>query len=225
MNWIETCKRYVGFFDIMGFKDLVYNNDHDFVKIKMDKLHEIVQEINLNNPEGLPHLFKSIKVVIFSDSILFITNDNSDVSLKYLLLNASWFIAKCFKENIPIKGALSYGIFTANFNKSLFFGKSIIDAFLLQEELYMYGALIDCKIQKKMKEYNLLEIKWVKQVTVPFKGGNATHYVINWLEPIKDNSTVDITEGLNKFYLSSSGVVRKYIDNTISILNSLKNQF
>ena len=74
-----------------------------------------------------------------------------------------------------------------------------------------------------MKEYNLLEIKWVKQVDVPFKAGNATHYVINWLDPIKENSTDDIIEGLKEFYLSSSGVVRKYIDNTFTILNSLKN--
>ncbi|MGB4775678.1 MAG: hypothetical protein WBP45_10920 [Daejeonella sp.] len=223
MSWKESCERYVGFFDMMGFKNLVYRNQHEFVKKKMNTLHQIVEEVNNNGNESTLEKDKKIRVIIFSDSILFVTKDNSSTTLNYLLLTSAWFISKCFKENIPIKGALSYGMISANFDKSIFFGKGMIDAFLLQEELQMYGCILDNQIEKKLQNLKGSNNKWIKRMKVPLKGGSATHLIINWVDPIKKFTAEEIAEELNKFYLSASGIVRRYIDNTIAIIENLAN--
>jgi hypothetical protein len=222
MIWKDSCDRYIGFFDIMGFKNLVYRNNHEYVKKKMYVLHEIVDAINNDKHKNVTEVQNAIKVVIFSDSILFITKNNSPLSLKYLLLASSWFIAKCFEENIPIKGALSAGMITANFEKSIFFGKALIDAYLLQEELQIYGCVLDNHIEKKLKTLKLLNSNKIKKLKIPLKGGSATHLIINWVDPIKKYSVEDIKDELDKFYLSASGITRKYVDNTIDLIEKLK---
>ena len=222
MDWTESCERYVGFFDIMGFKNLVYRNSHESVKKKMDALHKIVEEVNKSETKSVPQINKSIRVVIFSDSVLFVTKDNTPATLNYLLLTSAWFIANCFKKNIPIKGALSHGMITANFDKSIFFGKAMIDAFVLQEELHMYGAILDSQIEKKINTLKIPESKWTKKLKVPLKGGMATHLVVNWVDPVKKFSAEEIREELDKFYLSASGIIRKYVDNTVEMIEKLK---
>lgn len=90
MEWINTNKKFIAFFDIMGFTNFVFRNPHKVVGEKINQLrNEVIRDIeNLEDKkeEGkkiLPYLpsshkrinidDSSTKIVIFSDSVIFIT--------------------------------------------------------------------------------------------------------------------------------------------------------
>ena len=44
IKWEHTNKRFIGFMDIMGFKNTVYSNSHDSMIEIMESFHKEVQE-------------------------------------------------------------------------------------------------------------------------------------------------------------------------------------
>jgi hypothetical protein len=52
-------------------------------------------------------------------------------------------------NNIPLKGAIAFGNFSANWDQSVFFGKPLIDAFELHNDLDMYCAILHSSAEKK----------------------------------------------------------------------------
>jgi hypothetical protein len=230
-NWEETKDRYIAFIDIMGFSDYVYRNKHSVVKKRMTNLHEILAstEKAFKSVTVEEEMLKSeIRTTIFSDSILIITRDDSNDSLASINLVCKMFMAECMNQQIPLKGAISYGTVTADFDKSLFFGKGLIDAYSLQEQLFMYGIVLDNKIEKRLKKnYDATKIDGLLcQSLVATKSGLITHYVVDWMnwlipyeEFVKDKENQIVHKHsipvMEKFFEDMSGYPRKYIDNTI----------
>lgn len=218
--WLNTNKRFIAFFDIMGFKDFVTHNSHENVLEKLEQLtsfKEMIEEernLYLNNKPNA--INSSIKPVLFSDSFLMISNDDSKDSLNDMLYLAIVFMQMCIEKEIPIKGCISCGKLTADFKKSIFFGQPLIDAFLLEEELELYGCLIDHHLEKYLLKYKFTdEIVLYK---VPLKTGKVNHKLINWA--LSNVNKEEMLEHVNQLYLSVSGRPRKYIDNTIEFIES-----
>jgi len=234
--WIDSENRYIAFLDIMGFSNYVLRNKHTFVKKRMLWLKNAIKaaEAEMNGISASYGEDGWIRTVIFSDSILIISKDDSPQNLWYLVSTCQLILSKCFINHVPIKGAISQGMVTANFEESLFFGKALIDAYRLEEELYMYGIILDHKVEKKMQEVEGVLSNKVHQHLVPLKKGRATHYIVNWMErmyvtlwPDADAQkellgmeTVAILQ-FKEFYLSMSGYPRTYIDNTIHVIEGI----
>ncbi|WNH10851.1 hypothetical protein [Thalassobellus suaedae] len=241
IDWKETSNRFIAFIDIMGFSNYVYRNEHSVVKKRMNKLQSILEdtEKKINDLKKDTLKSESIKSVIFSDSILLITKGNSEDDLKTILFTCQVFLTNCIIDKIPIKGAISYGTLTADFNKSLFFGKALIDSYNLQEELFMYGIVLDYKIEKQLLKKKDAGNGYCIQCKTPTKSGNITHYNIDWmcwhntmndLKKIKDPNDVEklrlkidkptAIKAIQEFYTDMSGYPRKYLDNTIDFINN-----
>jgi len=241
MSWSNTCDRIIVFFDIMGFKNLVYNSPHIDVLHKMEKLSRIVKVID-------EHKFKDedkellVKATTFSDSIIIISENDTIASAKNIMLVSSFIMDFCFEESIPIKGCVAHGKLTADFDKSLFFGKPLIEAFLLHEELNMYSVILHHTfeaffIDKKISGIRFSEDKrWIKYST-PLICGKSKHYHINWLwytDHLEDKDKKIKTrnqDGINKlndsikrFKLTTSGLQRMYVDNTEDFINEAIDQ-
>ncbi|MEL7834260.1 hypothetical protein [Fodinibius sp. Rm-B-1B1-1] len=227
MNWTETEYRFTAFFDLMGFKNYVFRNKHSYVKKRMVKLHEIINSVEeLDEPlsQGKPPR-DLIKTLIFSDSILLTTKNKSSDSLFSIVLTSGYIMARCMVNRIPIKGAISYGQITADFDKSLFFGKSLIDAYQLQDELFMYGVIFDHKAEKKINKNRKQLSDIITKTKVPTKSGNISHFAINWT---KFFSLIEGADRINnsiqrKLYEQVSGEARKYVDNTIEFIDQVNN--
>jgi len=234
-NWEPTKDRFIAFFDYLGFSNYVMRNKHQVVSKRMNKLHKSLEHIvraalskKLYIGEGDNQ--KSItnynaKVTMFSDSIIIFSENDSKENLMFLLLVSLEFFRKCIANNIPVKGAISHGTLTADFERNIFFGKSLIDAYHLESELQMLGIVLDQRSEKKAREYNLVDIdspKLLKNYLVPFKGGRTNHLVVNW--KIGEDGNEGVRERtksqLLKFYNLSSGIQRKYIDNAFEFFNS-----
>ena len=54
---------------------------------------------------------------------------------------------------IPIKGVIAQGIFSYDKENELYFGKPLVDAYLLHEELKYYGIVVHNTAEKTIKKY------------------------------------------------------------------------
>jgi hypothetical protein len=212
-TWKNTNNRFVVFFDIVGFKDMVFRNDHKNVLDTMKYLSDRLGETS-NKEKTSPQ----IKQVLFSDSIMIISEDDSINSAHEISLAANWLISASLFKGIAMKGAMACGKQTADFRRSIHFGKPLIDAYLLERELMLYSVVLHHTAEEKMLEYKLLNsrdsfVDVVKYKT-PMIGGNTTHYVLDWT---KINERIDAADALNKLYNSVSGLARNY--NTIEFVH------
>lgn len=223
-TWINTTERYVCFLDIMGFKDMVARHPHEIVLERMEIFLDVVKKWektgnDAKKDEVLSSIFPNseIRVATFSDSILLITKGNDTRDLTHLLLVIKLLISDCLKMPIPIKGAISKGLMTANFEKSLFFGKPLIQAYELQEELNYYGVIADRYVEEDLElEENRVSEKYynlVLRTETPLKSGKISCVNIS----LHDDSTTG--ETLKQLYYSVDGKPRMYVDNTIKMFN------
>lgn len=224
-HWIETTERYIAFLDIMGFKNYVYRNSHDLVKKRMISLNEILNETEKQIhkiSKQLNNIDDPIKTIIFSDSILLFSKDGSKDSLENILFTCQILLTECLEKKIPIKGAISFGRITADFEKSLFFGKGLIDAYELQDQLFMYGVILDEKVEKRLLPNKKFIDGYCSHCKVHTKSGKINHYTIDWPKWIETKSNFFKEKGkitpisvMENFYRDMSGYPRKYVDNTI----------
>ena len=270
--FLETGKRFLAYFDVMGFKDFVYRNKHKAVKKRMDAISAIVkriEEYELNNfskksddssileivnkinesensdildisEEDIKKAVDSvfdinstiIHPVIFSDTVVLVSNSNKISDLFKILVMSSLFIKYLFEQKspIPIKGAISYGEVTVDRNKNIIFGKPLIDAYELAEQINFYGAIahnsFDSRILK-LKKIDIVSRKAVENILrlnttikkVHLKSGRITHRLILW--NITNDNQEHINNVIYKFLFTSSGSVRKYVDNSIELYKDI----
>lgn len=222
-EWKVTTNRYVGFLDIMGFKDMVARNSNNYVYSLMKKVVNATQESadTFGTDESDDNIIDNVRVTTYSDSIMIYSrNDNASS-----LYNFNAVVAAVYEEllinEIPFKGAVAFGTMTLDFNRSIYFGQPLIDAYLLQEELVFYGVVVHASAEMK-KGYK--DNESVFEYLCPFKNGKSRHLtiypvslLIDYLEGIDDYDK--IRNGVLKLRLKTSGALRKYIDNTLEYLD------
>lgn len=231
-KWSPTCKRFVAYLDIMGFRDMVFRETHKDVLGVMEKFRLPIKKIKAEakkrlqgKPSGWDTFENTvIRPVIFSDSVLLISSDESLGSVENIIWQVKSVIAHSLSIGIPIKGAIAYGEQTANFVKSLYLGKPLIDAWELQNEIVIYGVVLHHTIERY-----LIENEWMEELgesiikyPTPLKQGIVTHYLVDWLElPMKilPMKASELKSSLTDLYCKVSGSARRYVDNTIAFVD------
>lgn len=224
-EWEITANRFVGIIDIMGFKDLVARNSHETVYEMMKKVSKAM-EINqsvFSVDYDTEELNINIIMMTYSDSIMIYSKDDSDSSQENFIASISALSEDLFKDGIPHKGGVAFGKMTLDFGNSIFFGQPLIDAYLLQEELNLYGIVAHPTAEFKNKFY---EEETVIEYNCPFKTGNSKHFTI--LPSTFFSDSFGLTEfdilykSVSDLRINTSGGLRKYIDNTLSYLKYSK---
>ncbi len=226
--WRPTCKRFVAFLDILGFKDRVFRDNLKTIRKDLLSFRKIIDEIeqfpkNIKTDPDNPFLITGKVIpVIFSDSILLVSSNDTGISFFYTAFRTQQIIERAISLGLPIKGAIAFGDQTAYTTKSLYFGKPLIDAFELQGEILLYTAALHHTAEQRIKELNSPDISsfisplFIKYKT-PLKQGTVNHYLL------KINESDKLISQLHEFYNTLSGSKRCYPDNTLSFLNSIKN--
>lgn len=222
-NWIPTDNRFVAFFDILGFKDRIMRSSHQDIYKDLENLHSEFDLIQTQNV--LDEFDTGVHFVNFSDSFAIFSKSNSieDFSA-FCYITAHSFI-KILELNIPVKGAVAYGLCSVNKENRIFFGQPIIDAFQLEEDLNYLGIVCHHTFTKYLEDFNgdktkLVSLnKMLKEHKTPLKSGIITHTNIAWYETPGNDDIKKHLELLNNFRFTMSGSARKYLDNTIGIIN------
>ena len=229
-NWNVTQKRFVSFFDILGFKDMVFSHTHDQVLTKLTALKSTLSFLELaSNSPGLKELKiddDQTRSVTFSDSIMFFSKSDTENDAIKIIYDSYALIRKATENDIPIKGAIAFGQITLNFNKSIFFGKPIIEAYLLHEELQLMTAILHHSFEAKLQNFNgdfwaFVRNSIITEYRVILKSARVSHTI---MRPHDTNYLWIQIQSLKKQLLTVSGRGRLYIDNTLDFLLSLDNR-
>jgi hypothetical protein len=237
-TWTVTCRRFVAFMDIMGFRDRVMRSSHRSVLSEMDSFqNSVIKPVESDRVGRATNSGKSkeelrlfgdawVKPVLFSDSIILISSDESEASAGHMFFSVSRLLRKSFDLGIPIKGAIANGTLTADPNKSLYFGKPLIDAYDLQNEVQLYGVILHHTTERYLARYKLIpEFERANDLCryqCPLRSGSVSHLMVNWLDVLlRDTNTEDL---LSSLYQNVSGYSRIYVDNTITFARWTKNR-
>jgi len=244
-NWQPTANRFIGFFDIMGFKDRVYRQKHEDVYNDLSALHEWKR---LSIDGILPEEFKigdqtytnvyidtKVRTALFSDTVLLISESDDADSAFSLMFHSNALLRYCIKNKIPIKGAIAFGNFSANLEQSVFFGQPLIDAYELHNELEMYSAILHSSAEKKLSQMNVPDInrQFINYKT-PTKSGRINYDCLSWPlisvteMPLSGKGKTKFSDlhlsAVKEFYQTTSGKARIYIDNTVEFIKWLMEQ-
>lgn len=245
-NWEITGKRFVAFFDILGFKDKVMREPHekiynDLAGIQVettDKLYDVLGKPSMINLFG----DSDIDVVKFSDTIVVFAKNDSIENFILFLISARFLFTSFLKKGFPLKGAIAYGEISVDKERQLYLGQPIIDAFLLEEDVNYIGVVAHNSIDRfqlcmeNNNKFHPLLRQLLFEAKSPLKSGFITHFNLNWFRQLlvsdekinekteKEDIKVEIIKGLKEYYLNVSGSPRRYIDNTIEFIDKNKNK-
>jgi len=150
-----TRKRFVGYLDIMGFKNIICRTVHKDLLEKMCRFESIINNLNyIQNKDEIKNRYPnvSIKSVLFSDSITLISSDDSANSADLITMASIYLVKECLNVGLPINGAISLGEFSADFEKSILVGKPLVDSYLLQSSLLLYGIVLDHNVERFLRQ-------------------------------------------------------------------------
>lgn len=243
-------KKFIAYFDYLGFKEFILNNNLETQqKILGNNFRDIERALGNgkyhDSPSGLIADISESKLdcINFSDTVVFSTKDNSKSSIVELIKVAHKFNWQSTLFTFPARGSLVYGeIEHISFDQTnggggtytinSFFGRGLIDAYLLAEEQDWSGAVLDESFINGIVEngFNPQEIlsPYSKKYKVPYKNAlsKPEEYVLNIITGIlnkeaQTNFENTIRTNFSQYNktISHSSVQRK-IENTIAFLNS-----
>lgn len=198
-------KGFVGFFDILGYRGIIENNQLDYAATLIDKqiatLGDMTRDVLIGRVEGVApqqyHYLDSLHSIVVSDSIIifFPFNDadcNDQWKLPWLLIYTFQLLKRAFDAGLPLRGSISYGDYYHN--KNSFAGLPIVSSYELSESLNFSGCCFTdeaLKIILKTVEnskinpqafqtYHTLLFSYL----APLKDHDKKKILLNWFEPL-----------------------------------------
>jgi hypothetical protein len=222
-EWEVTTQRFVGFLDIMGFKDLVARNSHEDIYSIMISIKDKITKWEEVYAKG-GQISELIKITIYSDSIMIYSKNNSLDCLSLFVGTINTITNSLFKAGIPHKGACACGVMTLDLDNSIFFGQPLIDAYLLETEIKFYGIVAHSSFENEtlLHKSNLADLN-VFYYLCPFEKGSAKHMTIYpTFVPYSENFEEEMENLIATLRSKTSGHLRKYIDSTEAYLRSIR---
>lgn len=243
-------KRFISYFDLLGFSKVVENNTHPQLE---DIMQVIFREIEDSSALGTrtikgnrlySDLSKSkLHTLNFSDTIIFWTDDDSEESLIDILEVSHRYNWRGTCYFFPARGALVYGeisatIFTSHENSEFtfsinsIFGMGLIDVHRKAESTQWSGAVIDNSVIERIIDFGedpeLFLKPYAKLYEVPYKDNKSINEYAFKLTKEPSHSAIgfkNTKEGIEKNFAdynkdSNTYSVRKKLENTIEFLKS-----
>lgn len=187
-------KRFIAYFDYLGFKDFIENNDLDYQKrIMGNNFRDMESALSSGQTKSMPSgrfisdiSDSKINCINFSDTIVFWTNDDSEESLQELLQVSHKFNWQAIDFFFPARGSVVYGELEyidykqhndggGIYNINSVYGKGLVKAHLKAEGQNWAGTVLDESLIDELTNRGLepekyLE-KYAKKYKVPYKNG------------------------------------------------------
>ncbi len=216
--WDKDSERLLLYADIMGFKDRTFRSSHE--QLKRDFL-----SFRTKWDKQIKPLFDKkdyLKFVQFSDSFLIIAKGVDAKMFNLITKAAVRLMHVALEMGFPIKEVLSQGLFTFSNDKQLYFGRPLVDAAVLHDQLKFYGIAVHHSAERIVKDFKSNDNPYFYS-KIALKTGKVSHYHLAWHLINKSLDSADNTE-LCEQWLSSiaegvSGEPRIYIDNTLDIIH------
>ena len=202
---------FVGFFDILGYKEIIIKNEIDHVSKIITDILEVLPTKALDSvisiyPEGttkevIKRPLAKLQSKLISDSILLAYSDDAPpmppvVQTMVFLHYVSRLLRLSFEKGLPLRGAIDRGEYFLSDSGQCFAGKPLINCYQLGGSLDLAGCAItdDCvqyifetaKLDKANKAISLFKSFMLSHLA-PMKDGQSQELsLINWFFPLTD---------------------------------------
>jgi len=161
---METNRHYIAFLDILGFKDLIDNNNLEDVIKLYDKFEPSLlftmaftnlewRNKNLDN-DDLPGIDKTpLNSLMISDSILIWTDTDSGKDFLQLLNTVKFHLGYAMGYGMPLRGAITFGELAIKSGKhekskklngfNTILGRPLTKAYILENQAEWSGCIVD----------------------------------------------------------------------------------
>jgi hypothetical protein len=247
-------KRYIGYFDYLGYKEFILKNETDYVRRRVE---HILRDIEMslgkelkqmpNNPGVLIANLQtaSVNCLNISDTVIFYTDDDSENSFIELVETANEFNWRNNLYHFPVRGIITleeFEIITDDYvndqgviyKPNIMYGKGLVLSHIkcdLQEwaGCCIDNAVIDANIGKATMQ--IIDEKAIKYV-VPLKKSNFgrfSEYALRLYTgganaTYLENKTKDIIGIFHSDHKEVDYRVQSKIDNTVAFLDFLKDK-
>ena len=246
---------FIAFFDILGFKEFIHNNNLEEAKRLFGHLLRETQtaisgekfiDLNLGIVPDLN--YQKVNCLHISDSIGFWTNSNTEADFLELVDVCYTFYWRSLQTTFPLRGCLTYGeiyfnprTFTnsagVNFYNYSLIGKGLVESYIKAESIEYAGCLLDSNAIEKINDkliQNLINDQKICIYKVPFKNGFDYQHVFR---PIKGNhNDVSFRNTVNRIkdlftYASKADInklpesVKTKLNNTIDFIGYFRDTY
>lgn len=135
--------KYVAYLDVLGFKELVNRSNTNKLEIYFNTIKEVLSLIRSDK--------KNIESLLVSDSTILISPDSKE-DFKTLLIAVQTIQFELVKQDIWIRGAISYGEVYFDQDSNLIVGKGLVNAYLLESSAKFPRVIIDTSIIPKIAD-------------------------------------------------------------------------
>ena len=140
-------KRWVGYFDLLGMKQLYKTKNHISIFVAISNAIERFKDRT--------SAWENVGYAWFSDTFIVYTVDDSAESFLAIDNISSWFFYFLITGDIPIRGAISCDAFYADIENNLFFGDALIEAYEHGEAQDWIGFLLCPSAEERLEQLGL----------------------------------------------------------------------
>ena len=140
-------KRWVGYFDLMGVKQLNKTKNHISIFVAISDAIEKLKERTT--------AWSNVRHAWFSDTFIVYSKDDTVESIDAIDNISRWFCYFLITGNIPVRGAISCDSFYADSDNGLFFGEALIEAYEYGEAQDWIGFLLCPSAEERLKHLGL----------------------------------------------------------------------
>ncbi len=190
-------KTFLAFFDVLGFKEFIYNNEMEYIQrmfgnLLTDSQSAVSREKYIKSNSGMiiPDLKnQKVNCLHVSDSIIFWTNKDTASDFSDLVEVCYSFYWKSLKTSFPLRGCLIHGEIDFNpftieneknikyYNYSLF-GKGLIEGYIKAESINYAGCYIDESAIQQVEDKQINDLIYDQKLCyykIPFKDGTFSY--------------------------------------------------
>jgi hypothetical protein len=243
-------KRFIAYFDYLGFKEFIEHNDILFQKrIMNNNFRDMEDALGKGNYIELKHglitdISKStISCINFSDTVVFFSADTSESSLLEILEVAYKFNHRSICYCFPVRGAIVFGELvqveyqqkTSNggsYNINSVYGRGLVSAHQRANSQDWAGTLVDQSLIDELIHMGLSSEDtlnpFTKKFSVPYKNGESRpqEYVLGLSKgTLNEVSLANVSETIRNNFADynkpvDDPLVQKKIENTLNFLKS-----
>jgi hypothetical protein len=198
--------RFVAHLDILGMSAIV-GKDHDEAWEMLSALVDARDSASNTTLEFIDsaervHVPERIRSVTFSDTIFLFTIGATDSDLRALVVTVTQIFYQALFNKVPIRAGIAFGTLYVNFEKSMYAGPALIDAYEVGESAQWLGIVFSKSLQGRENSLALSRGKSsiVVDWPVPLKQGAVDLSVVNWPAAVAHNFKVPPPLTTAQFY-------------------------
>ncbi|MHC4911915.1 MAG: hypothetical protein ACYTE5_02800 [Planctomycetota bacterium] len=233
-NKLEYEERWVAYFDILGFRDLVEKQSLGFVLSEYLKVLSMVKK-DVGRERAETFAESLVRRKWASDAFLFYTDGDSQGLFTMVESFARSFFIRAIMRRIPLRGCLTVGQFYADESNGIFVGPGLINAHWYAENQDWIGYVLTPEARDKLEKLEAEEERVIdvyqrhfyREHDVPFKQSETRRLLAFKLDTFNKGSSL---ESAQDYYLwepliqmergAPGGCKRKYQNTKDFVLQS-----